>query len=190
MKCLGHAIRVCLSVCLLMKVTSSQFRFCSVSSRVGYACSGVLSAIWKVVEVEDKDRKSPCVLTAIYWKSSPVRGRISFFPMEENSTCGKKAISLWIFIAILKGLHFHTIRVATNSVHLRIFFVSSCWPTRDWIGRSTGNYNPVTTSSAGGAKGCSDHRFCERTPSLHCHSSANSASTQSQQPVYRTANQI
>ena len=30
----------------------------------------------------------------------------------------------------------------------------------DHIGRSTGNSNPVMTSSAGGAKGCSDHRFC------------------------------
>ena len=40
------------------------------------------------------------------------------------------------------------------------FFVSSCWPTRDHIGRSTGNSNPVMTSFAGGAKGCSDHKFC------------------------------
>ena len=52
---------------------------------------------------------------------------------------------------------------------------SSCWPTRDHIGRSTGNSNPVMTSSAGGAKGCSDHRF--RAPPAY------STSTQSQQPV-------
>ena len=39
-------------------------------------------------------------------------------------------------------------------------FFQSCWPTRDHIGRSTRNSNPVMTSSAGGAKGCSDHRFC------------------------------
>ena len=39
------------------------------------------------------------------------------------------------------------------------FFVSSCWPTSDHIRRSTRNSNPVMTSSAGGAKGCSDHRF-------------------------------
>ena len=37
---------------------------------------------------------------------------------------------------------------------------SFCWPTRDHIGRSTRNSNPVMTSSAGGAKGCADHRFC------------------------------
>ena len=41
---------------------------------------------------------------------------------------------------------------------MEIFF-KSCWPTRDHIGRSTRNSNPVTTSSAGGTKGCSDHRF-------------------------------
>ena len=40
-----------------------------------------------------------------------------------------------------------------------------------------------------GAKCCSDHRFRARTPSLHC-PIANSASTQSQQPMNRTANQI
>ena len=66
------------------------------------------------------------------------------------------------------------------------FFVLflSYWPTRDHIGRHTGNSNPVMTSSAGGAKGCSDHRLRARTPCLHC-PIGNSASTQSQQPVYR-----
>ena len=38
-------------------------------------------------------------------------------------------------------------------------FSSSCLSTRDQIGRSTRNSNPVMTSSVGGAKGCSDHSF-------------------------------
>ena len=58
---------------------------------------------------------------------------------------------------------------------------------RDHIGRFTGNSNPVITSSAGGAMGCSDHRF--RAPpaytaqllTLHQHRANNQ---------YRTANQI
>ena len=41
-----------------------------------------------------------------------------------------------------------------------------------------------------GAKGCSDHRFHAHNPSLYCQPIANSASTQSQQPVQRTAYQI
>ena len=66
-------------------------------------------------------------------------------------------------------------------------FFSSCWSTRGHIGRSTRNSNPIMTSSAGGAKGWSDHRF--RSPpaytaqllTLHQHR-ANYR--------YRTANQI
>ena len=38
-------------------------------------------------------------------------------------------------------------------------FFSSRWPTRGHIGRSNRNSHPVITFSAGGAKGCSDHRF-------------------------------
>ena len=45
-------------------------------------------------------------------------------------------------------------------IQVRNKCVTSCCPTRDHIGRSTRNSNPVMTSSAGGAKGCSDHRFC------------------------------
>ena len=67
------------------------------------------------------------------------------------------------------------------------FFLSSCWSTRDHIGRSTRSSNPDMTSSTGGAKGCSDHRF--RAPpaftaqllTLHQHRANNQ---------YRTANQI
>ena len=58
---------------------------------------------------------------------------------------------------------------------------------RGQIGRSTRNSNPAMTSSAGGAKGCSDHRF-DAPPAytvyllaLHEHSANNK---------YRTANQI
>ena len=39
------------------------------------------------------------------------------------------------------------------------FFLSTCWFTRDHIGRSTRNSSPVITSCTDGAKGCSDHRF-------------------------------
>ena len=68
-----------------------------------------------------------------------------------------------------------------------IFFLLSCWSTRDHIGRSTRNSNPVMTSSVGSAKGCSDHRF--RAPptytaqllTLHQHRANNQ---------YRTANRI
>ena len=67
------------------------------------------------------------------------------------------------------------------------FFFQSCWPTRDHIGRPTRKFNPVMTSSAGGAKGLSDHRF--RAPpaytaqllTLHQHRANNQ---------YRKANQI
>ena len=47
-----------------------------------------------------------------------------------------------------------------SSIKVLIFFLLSCRSTRDHIGRSTGNSNPVMTSSTSGAKGCSDHRFC------------------------------
>ena len=60
-------------------------------------------------------------------------------------------------------------------VHFSVFFLSSCWSTRDLIVRSTRNSNPVMTSSAGGVKGCSDHRF--RAPP------ATTASAQSQQTL-------
>ena len=40
-----------------------------------------------------------------------------------------------------------------------LIFYSSCSPTRGHIERFTRNSNTVMTSSAGGAKGCSDHRF-------------------------------
>ena len=38
-------------------------------------------------------------------------------------------------------------------------FVSSCWPSRSHIGRSTRNSSQFMTSSTGSAKGCSDQRF-------------------------------
>ena len=68
-----------------------------------------------------------------------------------------------------------------------VFFLSTCWPTRDHIATSTRNSNPVMTSFAGGAKGWSDHRF--RVPpaytsqllTLHQYRANNQ---------YRTANQI
>ena len=44
-------------------------------------------------------------------------------------------------------------------IQLKSTFFSSYCPTRDHIGRSTRNSNPVMTSSAGDAKGCLDHRF-------------------------------
>ena len=46
------------------------------------------------------------------------------------------------------------------------------------------NFQPSLTSSAGGAKGFSDHRFRAPPAGLYC-PIANSASTQSQQPVNR-----
>ena len=62
-----------------------------------------------------------------------------------------------------------------------------CFVLLTHIRRSTGNSKPVTTSSAGGAKGCSDHKF--RAPptytaqllTLHQHRANNQ---------YRTADQI
>ena len=60
-----------------------------------------------------------------------------------------------------------------------LFFLSFCWSTRDHIGRSTRDSNPVMKSSAGGPKGYSGHRF--RAPravtaellTLHQHRSNN-----------------
>ena len=46
------------------------------------------------------------------------------------------------------------------------FFLSSSWFMRDHVGRSTRNSSPVMTSSAGGAKGFSDHRFHATQPTL------------------------
>ena len=74
--------------------------------------------------------------------------------------------------------------IKTKTISIRVFFLSSSWPTRDHIGRSTRNSNPVMTSSTGGAKGCLDHRF--RAPqahllTLHQHRANNQ---------YRTANQL
>ena len=68
---------------------------------------------------------------------------------------------------------------STSISFSKAFFLSSCWSTR--------NSNPVMTSSAGGAKGCSDHRFrappayTAQLPALHQHRANNQ---------YRTANQI
>ena len=55
---------------------------------------------------------------------------------------------------------------AYASIFLSSFFLSSYWSTRDHIGRSTRNSNPVMTSSAGGTKGCSDHKFRAPQPTL------------------------
>ena len=62
------------------------------------------------------------------------------------------------------------------------FFLSSCWSTRDHIGRSTGNSNPVMTSSAGPVPRIVQTTGSVHNPSQHC-PIANSASTQRQQPV-------
>ena len=52
------------------------------------------------------------------------------------------------------------VRNERRVVVILIFFVSSCWPSRGHMGRSTGNSNPVMTLPAGSAKGnCLDHRF-------------------------------
>ena len=45
------------------------------------------------------------------------------------------------------------------------FFVSSCLYTMGHIGKCIGLFKPRLTSSAGGAKGCIDHRF--RGPPVH-----------------------
>ena len=56
-------------------------------------------------------------------------------------------------------------------------FCRSCWPTRDHIGRSTRNSNPVMTSS--GPKGWSDHRcrapltYTAQLLTLHLHRANN-----------------
>ena len=80
-----------------------------------------------------------------------------------------------------------TTTMVHNCSSIRPFFLLSCWSTRDYIGRSTRNSNPVMTSSAGGAKDWPDHRFhappayIAQLLTLHQHR-ANSQ--------YRTANQI
>ena len=56
-------------------------------------------------------------------------------------------------------------------------------------GRSTRNSNPVMTSSAGPVPRVVQTTGSVHSPSLHC-PIANSASTQSQQPVIRTGIQI
>ena len=68
-----------------------------------------------------------------------------------------------------------------------LYFFSPYLPMRGHIRRSTGNSNSVITLSAGGAKGCSDHRFCappaytDQLLTLHQHRDNNQ---------YRMANQI
>ena len=70
---------------------------------------------------------------------------------------------------------------------VKLFFLSSCSSTRDHIGRSTRNSSLVMTSSAGGTKGCSDHRFhaspayTAQLLTLHQHRANNQ---------YRMANQM
>ena len=55
--------------------------------------------------------------------------------------------------------HILLISIRGWQLSLVAFFVSSCLSTGDHIGRSTRNSNPVMTSSADGAMGCSDHRL-------------------------------
>ena len=73
-------------------------------------------------------------------------------------------------VQIFSAILLYCSRIAVNLGS----FVSSCWPTRGNIGRSTRISNPVMTSSVGGAKGCSDHRFRAppvQLPTLHQHKS-------------------
>ena len=71
-----------------------------------------------------------------------------------------------------------TMTSSTSSLWEVCFFLSFCWPTRDHIGRSTKNFNPVMISSADGAEGWSDHRF--RAPlvyTAHCYIFINTEPT-------------
>ena len=50
-------------------------------------------------------------------------------------------------------------KIPASNCAVILVFVSSWLPARGHIGRYAGISNPVITSSAGGAKDCSDHRF-------------------------------
>ena len=98
--------------------------------------------------------------------------------LSHNKSCSSSVFTLRLILPFSLSLYFSKVFFS---------FLLSCWSTRDHIRRSTRNSNPVMTSSAGGAKGCSDHRFraspayTAQLQTLHQHRANNQ---------YRTANQI
>ena len=71
------------------------------------------------------------------------------------------SLSIWAWHTTSRKLklHWYVLCHKEKKQHLVQRLFSSCWPTRGHKGRSTRNSIQVMISSAGGAMGCSDHRF-------------------------------
>ena len=100
--------------------------------------------------------------------------KLSFLEITEGPWKRARLMVICIETLLFKIL-FHDFRMMYSFKDVLDFFLKmyihwckficlllSFWPTRDHIGRSIRISNPVMTSSVGGAKGCSDHRFRAR----------------------------